>query len=150
MAGGLYPRPTLPTTHSHNPPQALLPLISSGRTFDAIYFDTFAEPYSALKTFFNELVIALLAPDGRFGFFHGLGADRRVSWDVYTRVVEIDLLDAGLETSWTEVEIDVEDGEGGDRGKGKGVVSEKTWKGVRRRYWDVGGVYRLPVCMFLG
>jgi protein arginine N-methyltransferase 2 len=103
--------------------------------FDAIYFDTFAEEYSALKTFFSEFVIALLAEGGRFSFFHGLGADRRVSWDVYTRVVELDLLDAGLETTWVDVEID---------------VSDEEWKGVRRRYWDVGGVYRLPVCEFVG
>jgi len=91
-------------------------------------------------------VIALLSPEGRFSFFHGLGADRRISWDVYTRVVEIDLLDAGLETVWTEVEIDVDEGEA----QGEGVEGEKTWKGVRRRYWDVGGMYRLPICTFLG
>jgi protein arginine N-methyltransferase 2 len=89
-------------------------------------------------------VIALLEPDGgRFGFFHGLGADRRVSWDVYTRVVEIDLLDAGLQTQWTDVDIDV------DADADKGVAADSTWTGVRRKYWDVGAVYRLPLCTFL-
>jgi len=131
--------------------QALLPLVEAGTTFDAIYFDTFAEPYSALKTFFNELVIALLEPDGgRFGFFHGLGADRRVSWDVYTRVVEIDLLDAGLQTQWTDVDIDVDaDADEGVAAADEGVAADSTWAGVRRKYWDVGAVYRLPICTFL-
>ncbi|KAF8247353.1 arginine N-methyltransferase 2 [Wilcoxina mikolae CBS 423.85] len=115
--------------------EALTPLLETGEVFDAIYFDTFAEEYSSLKTFFSEFVIALLAEGGRFSFFHGLGADRRVSWDVYTRVVELDLLDAGLDTTWIDVEID---------------VSDEEWRGVRRRYWDVGGVYRLPICGFIG
>jgi protein arginine N-methyltransferase 2 len=53
---------------------------------------------------------------------------------VYTRVVELDLLEAGLETVWTDVEIE---------------VREEEWTGVRRRYWDVGNTYRLPVCGFV-
>ncbi|KAF8544597.1 S-adenosyl-L-methionine-dependent methyltransferase [Trichophaea hybrida] len=112
--------------------EALAPLLETGEVFDAIYFDTFAEEYSSLKTFFSEFVIALLAEGGRFSFFHGLGADRRVSWDVYTRVVELDLLDAGLDTTWIDVEID---------------VGDEEWKGVRRRYWDVGGCID---CRFVG
>ncbi|TGZ82036.1 S-adenosyl-L-methionine-dependent methyltransferase [Ascodesmis nigricans] len=116
------------------------PLPSSSSTpgsgYDAIYFDTFAEPYTALKQFFSELVISSMSPTGRFGFFHGLGADRRVAYDVYTKVVEMDLWDAGLGVEWWEVEVEE-------------VVREETWRGVRRRYWDVGGVYRGPVCRFL-
>jgi protein arginine N-methyltransferase 2 len=54
---------------------------------------------------------------------------------VYTRVVELDLMEAGLQTEWKEVEVD---------------LAEEEWKGVRRRYWDVGNIYRLPVCTFLG
>ncbi|KAI5812289.1 S-adenosyl-L-methionine-dependent methyltransferase [Pyronema omphalodes] len=115
--------------------EALQPLLDNGEVFDAIYFDTFAEEYTALKSFFEDYVIALLAEGGRFSFFHGLGADKRISYDVYTRVVEIDLLEAGLETEWVEVEID---------------LKEEEWDGVRRRYWDVGNIYRLPVCTFVG
>jgi protein arginine N-methyltransferase 2 len=118
--------------------QDVLPtLIETGEvTFDAIYFDTFAEDYSALKLFFNEVVIALMESEGgRFGFFHGLGADRRISYDVYTKVLEIDLFEAGLEVEWKEVEI---------------AIAEEEWDGVTRRYWDVGKVYKLPICKFLG
>ncbi|KAA8902913.1 S-adenosyl-L-methionine-dependent methyltransferase [Sphaerosporella brunnea] len=132
----VFPYPKNPTPNKQLTRQALAPIIAAGTTFDAIYFDTFAEEYTALKEFFTEYVLALLSPDGgRFSFFHGLGADRRVSWDVYTRVVELDLLEAGLDTIWTDVEIE---------------LPEQTWTGVRRRYWDVGGVYRLPVCTFVG
>jgi protein arginine N-methyltransferase 2 len=54
--------------------------------FDAIFFDTFAEDYKALKEFFSEWVVQLLDSDGRFGFFNGMGADRQVCYDVYTKV----------------------------------------------------------------
>jgi len=67
-------------------------LIETGEIFDAIYFDTFAEEYKALKEFFTEHVIGLLASregsgeGGRFGFFNGMGADRQVCYDVYNKV----------------------------------------------------------------
>ena len=120
------------------PKQVLDPLIQTGETIDAIYFDTFAEDYSQLKLFFSEYVIALLSQEGgRFSFFHGLGADRRISYDVYTRVVEMDLFDAGLETTWEIFEL----------GEGEGQ-KEQDWEGVRRRYWTLGE-YKLPICMFM-
>ncbi|KAL7268356.1 Arginine N-methyltransferase 2 [Rhizina undulata] len=110
-------------------------IVARGETFDAIYFDTFAEPYTALKEFFSEYVVNLLeSVGGRFSFFHGLGADRRISYDVYTKVVEMDLFEAGLETTWEIVPLEKGDG--------------REWKGVRRRYW-VLGEYKLPVCVFM-
>ena len=113
-------------------------LLESGEVFDAIYFDTFGEDYAQLKLFFSEYVVGLMDPEGRFGFFNGLGADRRVCYDVYCKVVELDLCDAGMDVDWTDVEVGTlgEDGEG-------------EWKGVRRRYWTLNK-YRLPVCTFLG
>jgi protein arginine N-methyltransferase 2 len=118
--------------------QDVLPsLLESGQTYDAIYFDTFGEDYSALKLFFTEFVPGLLDEAGRFGFFNGLGADRRVCYDVYTRVVECDLVDAGLEVEWEDVAV----GRLGEEGEGE-------WAGVRRRYWTLEG-YRLPTCQFL-
>ncbi|CAZ80964.1 unnamed protein product [Tuber melanosporum] len=113
-------------------------LTQTGETMDAIYFDTFAEDYSQLKLFFSEYVIALLAQEGgRFSFFHGLGADRRISYDVYTRVVEMDLFGAGLETTWEAFEL----GESERR-------KDQAWEGVRRKYWTLGE-YKLPICMFM-
>ena len=54
--------------------------------FDAIFFDTFAEEYNALKELFSEWVVQLLDSEGRFGFFNGMGADRQVCYDVYSKV----------------------------------------------------------------
>jgi protein arginine N-methyltransferase 2 len=54
--------------------------------FDAMYFDTFAEEYKALKEFFSEWVVQLLDSDGQLSFFNGMGADRQVCYDVYTKV----------------------------------------------------------------
>ena len=113
-------------------------LLEEGEVFDAIYFDTFGEDYAQLKLFFSEYVVGLMDPEGRFGFFNGLGADRRVCYDVYCKVVELDLCDAGMDVDWTDVEV----GSLGEDGEGE-------WKGVRRRYWTLDK-YRLPVCTFLG
>ncbi len=67
--------------------QDVLPkLIDDGLELDAIYYDTYAEDYSDLKNFFDEYVIALLNTNGLFGFYNGLGADRQVCYDVYTKV----------------------------------------------------------------
>lgn len=115
-------------------------LLEAGEVYDAIYFDTFGEDYSQLRLFFDEYVPGLLDQNGIFGFFNGLGADRRVVYDVYTKVVEIHLTDAGLDVDWTEIDVDMKGLE--EDGKGE-------WEGVRRRYWTLDK-YRLPVCTFLG
>ncbi|KAF3935414.1 hypothetical protein ABW20_dc0104164 [Dactylellina cionopaga] len=120
--------------------QEILPkLVEQGTiTFDAIYFDTFAEDYTQLKLFFMEYVIGLLDSDGRFGFFNGLGADRQIAYDVYKKVAEFDMLEAGLETEWHEVVVD-----------SKKMEGEGEWRGVRRKYWDLEK-YWLPVSKFMG
>lgn len=127
-------------------------LVEQNEVYDAIYFDTFAEDYKALKEFFSESVIGLLDPEGRFGFFNGLGADRQICYDVYTKVrrvvtysykkpnvvqvVEMELFEAGLDTEFEDIRIpDLEE-------KGE-------WEGVRRRYWALDN-YRMPTCKFIG
>lgn len=54
--------------------------------FDAIYFDTFAEEYKALKEFFSEWAVQFLDSNGKLSFFNGMGADRQICYDVYTKV----------------------------------------------------------------
>ena len=51
-------------------------IIEQGILFDAIYFDTFAEDYKALRDFFSDCIIGLLDDGGKFGFFNGLGAGK--------------------------------------------------------------------------
>ena len=69
-----------PNVHIHEGRwQDVLPkLVEQGVVLDAIYYDTFAEDYAALKEFFAEYVIQLLAKDGKFGWYNGLGADRQI------------------------------------------------------------------------
>ncbi|KAH9215589.1 S-adenosyl-L-methionine-dependent methyltransferase, partial [Leptodontidium sp. 2 PMI_412] len=81
-------------------------LLRAGEVYDAIYFDTFGEDYAQLKLFFTEVIPGLLDSEGAFGFFNGLGADRRVCYDVYCKVVEMDCLEAGLDVEWTDVDVD--------------------------------------------
>lgn len=131
-AKGWFDKPGV-TIHSGKWQDILPALVGEGLVFDAIYYDTFAESYHDFKEFFSEHVIGLLDQNGRWSYFNGMGADRQISYDVYQKIVEIDLLDAGFDVEWTEIDLP-------DLGK--------EWKGVKRKYWDVAS-YRLPVCRFL-
>ncbi|KAI9662529.1 MAG: Arginine N-methyltransferase 2 [Bathelium mastoideum] len=125
--------------------QDILPkLIEDGIMFDGIYYDTFAEDYKALKEFFSEHVIGLLDPaggrdgeGGRFSFYNGLGADRQICYDVYTKVSEMDLFEAGFDTKWEDVPVPAN------------LMDPSNWKDIRRPYWALD-IYRLPTCMFIG
>lgn len=68
--------------------QEILPTLGD-IVFDAIYFDTFAEEYKALREFFSEWVVQFLDSEGRMSFFNGMGADRQICYDVYTKVPSI-------------------------------------------------------------
>jgi protein arginine N-methyltransferase 2 len=82
---GWYDKPNV-TIHEGRWQDVLPKLVEQGVVLDAIYYDTFAEDYKALKEFFSEYVIQLLDPAGRFGWYNGLGADRQICYDVYTKV----------------------------------------------------------------
>ncbi|KAI5918277.1 S-adenosyl-L-methionine-dependent methyltransferase [Camillea tinctor] len=121
--------------------QEVMPkLLEKGETYDAIYFDTFGEDYGQLRMFFTEYVPGLLEDNGIFSFFNGLGADRQVCYDVYAKVVEMHLSDAGMDVDWQVLDVDMKGLE--EEGKGE-------WQGVKRRYWTLDK-YRLPVCTLMG
>ncbi|KAI9904856.1 hypothetical protein N3K66_001385 [Trichothecium roseum] len=115
-------------------------LLEAGEQYDAIYFDTFGEDYSQLRMFMMEHIPGLMDMEGRFSFFNGLGADRQICYDVYTKVVEMHTTDAGLDIEWEESNVDMS--AMAEEGKGE-------WEGVRRRYWTLNK-YRLPICTFMG
>lgn len=114
--------------------QDILPeLMTQGEMFDAIYYDTFAESYADFRDFFTEQVIGILEQEGKWGFFNGMGADRQISYDVYQKVVEMDLFEAGFDVQWEEIAVPKLEGE---------------WNGVRRPYWSIDK-YRLPLCKYM-
>ncbi|KXJ96009.1 arginine N-methyltransferase 2 [Microdochium bolleyi] len=115
-------------------------LMEAGETYDAVYFDTFGEDYAQLRHFFTEHVPYMLTETGAFGFFNGLGADRKICYDVYTRVSEMHLSDAGLDVEWQELDVDMQ---------GLGKEGEGEWEGVKRRYWTLEK-YQLPRCTLMG
>ncbi|KAL6403368.1 arginine N-methyltransferase 2 [Ilyonectria robusta] len=140
--------------------QDVLPqLLADGEVYDAIYFDTFGEDYSQLRMFFTEYVVGVMDEAGRFSFFNGLGADRKICYDVYTKVVEMQCADAGLDVEWEESDVDM---------AGLDQAGKGEWEGVRRRYWTLDSEtpsylpfmmtvltlhfteYRLPICSFMG
>ncbi|KAL4749272.1 protein arginine N-methyltransferase 2 [Aspergillus terricola var. indicus] len=114
--------------------QDILPgLVAEGVMFDAIYYDTFAESYADFRDFFTEQVIGVLEQEGKWSFFNGMGADRQISYDVYQKVVEMDLFEAGFDVEWEEIDVPKLEGE---------------WNGVRRPYWSIDK-YRLPLCKYM-
>ena len=122
------------TIHEGTWRSAVPRIIEQGILFDAIYFDTFAEDYKALRDFFSDFLIGILDEGGKWGFFNGLGADRQVCYDVYCKVVEMDLFEAGYDTTWETLEVK--------------DIGEEEWEGMKRRYW-VLDEYKLPVCEFV-
>ncbi|KAI7867505.1 S-adenosyl-L-methionine-dependent methyltransferase [Spinellus fusiger] len=112
--------------------QDMVPTIT--HTFDGIFFDTYGEFYDDLR-FFHDAVPNLLATEGIYTWFNGLGATNQFFHDVYCRVSEVDLRDFGLSTEYVEMLIPTADEKG-------------VWDGVRQRYW-VLETYKLPICRFL-
>ena len=123
------------TIHEGRWQDAVPKIIDQSLLFDAIYFDTFAEDYKALRDFFSDQLIGLLEDSGKWGFFNGLGADRQICYDVYAKVVEMDLFEAGFDTEWETISVP--------------DLGESTWRDVKRRYWVLKS-YRLPICSFTG
>ncbi|KAI1335655.1 arginine N-methyltransferase 2 [Xylariaceae sp. FL0016] len=134
------PSPDAYKVHAGKWQDVIPQLLEKGDIYDAIYFDTFGEDYSQLRNFFTEHVPGLLDEGGIFSFFNGLGADRQVCYDVYTKVVEMHLSDAGMDVEWQDLDVDL---------KGLDKEGEGEWDGVKRRYWTLER-YRLPICTFMG
>ena len=126
------PEPGAYAVHEGKWQQVCLQLLQEGQVYDAIYFDTFGEDYGQLRMFFTEFIPGLLDSQGIFSFFNGLGADRKICYDVYTKVADMHLADAGLDVEWKEIDVDMKDL--AEAGKGE-------WEGVRRRYWTLDSKY---------
>ncbi|KAF2636542.1 arginine N-methyltransferase 2 [Massarina eburnea CBS 473.64] len=132
---GWYDKPNV-TIHEGRWQDILPKLVEQGVVLDGIYYDTFAEDYAALREFFSEYVIQLLSPEGKFGWYNGLGADRQICYDVYTKVAEMDLYEAGFDTEWEDIQVP------------PSLHGSKEWEGTRRPYWTID-IYRLPVNTFV-
>lgn len=107
-------------------------LEEEGVQLDGIYYDTFSEHYSDLVEFFDQ-VVALLKPTGIFSFFNGLGADRKVCYDVYKQVVEVDVQDYGMSVEYIPMPVNLD---------------KSTWNGIRHEYWTLSEYY-LPKITFV-
>ncbi|KAG1765027.1 hypothetical protein EDD22DRAFT_881753 [Suillus occidentalis] len=98
--------------------------------FDVIYTDTFSENYSELHKFFKHLRDLLASSESRFSFFNGLGATNALFYDVYTRLSELHLADAGADVLWSDVDVSVQ-------------KDEERW-GETRKYFSLP-IYHLPI-----
>lgn len=118
-------------------------LDQGGVFFNGVYYDTFSEHYhpDMYPNLFDALV-GLLQPEGVISFFNGLGADRKVVYDVYKKVVAYDLADLGLDVTYEEIPMDASE----ESKKLNG--DENVWKDVKRSYWNCD-VYYHPEIRFV-
>lgn len=117
-------------------------LLSSGMFFNGIYYDTFSEHYQDMLELF-DYIVGLLKPHGVFSFFNGLGADRQVVYDVYRKLVELDLANYGLQVNFTDVPVPKE-----TLMKSEGETEKSVWDDVKRSYWSCP-VYYHPEARFI-
>lgn len=117
--------------------ETLPPLLTKGVFFDGIYYDTYSEHYDDMLELY-DLLVGLLKLTGTFSFFNGLGADRLVCYEVYKKVVELDLMNYGLSVKYLEktppanvLKPDTEEG--------------SVWKDIKRAYWTCPTYYHPEV-----
>ncbi|KAI5956524.1 RMT2 [Candida jiufengensis] len=116
-------------------------LLSQNIFFNGIYYDTFSEHYQDMLELF-DLVVGLLKPYGIFSFFNGLGADRIVIYEVYKKLVELDLENYGLCCKFIDVEVPEE------LFKHESKEDGSIWDDVKRSYWSCP-IYYHPEIKFM-
>lgn len=95
-------------------------LLDEGSTFfDGIYYDTFSEHYQDMLDLY-DVVVGLLKPEGIFSFFNGLGADRSLCYDVYQKIVVIDVNNYGMDCKYTNISVPL----------------NQNWQDVKRSYFN--------------
>lgn len=118
-ADGWYDRPNVVVLEGRWQ-DSLNSLLDQGSVFfDGIYYDTFSEHYHDMLDLY-DLVVGLLKPEGVFSFFNGLGADRPLCYDVYRRIVALDVHDYGLYCQYTTVPLTL----------------DQQWHSVKRSYYN--------------
>lgn len=117
-------------------------LLTKGVFFDGIYYDTFSEHYEDMVEDLFDLVVGLLKPTGTFSFFNGLGADRLVCYEVYKKVVDLDLSNYGLQVNFTEMEAPMTTLKENDQ------EDDSVWKDIKRPYWRCP-IYYHPEARFM-
>jgi len=97
--------------------------------FDAIFFDTYAESYADMQTFFDLLPRAL-KPTGVFSFFNGMCPFNTFFHGVACEFVKVQLERLGLQVDFVPIAVD--------------AMGDSTWKDSKRRYW-LFDTYHLPL-----
>ncbi|CAL9727679.1 protein arginine N-methyltransferase 2 [Monosporozyma unispora] len=101
-------------------------LLDEGETFfDGIYYDTFSEHYQDMLDLY-DVIVGLIKPEGVFSFFNGLGADREICYDVYKKIVEIDVATYGMKCEFETIDI---------------TKILPDWKDVKRSYYNCNYYY---------
>mgnify|MGYP003362144648 FL=1 len=124
-ADGWYEKPNV-TVLEGKWQDSLNKLLDEGTVFfDGIYYDTFSEHYEDMLDLY-DVIVGLIKPEGVFSFFNGLGADRPLCYDVYKKIVELDVNMYGMKCEYTTVQI---------------AKDLPDWKDVKRSYYNCDYYY---------
>ena len=93
--------------------------------FDGVYYDTFSEHYQDMLDLY-DVIVGLIKPEGVFSFFNGLGADREICYDVYKKIVEIDVATYGMKCEFSTIDI---------------TKILPDWQNVKRSYYNCNYYY---------
>lgn len=125
--------------------------------FDGIFFDTYAEHSYDMEDFHQQITMsddgdnnssskghnALLSkPNGVYSFFNGLAPDNLFFHGVACNVVKLQLSKLGLDTEFLTCQMTAPPDR--DTANANGNNVNKTWEGIRRKYWHGRDVYYLP------
>lgn len=115
--------------------QDVLPTLSDA-SFDAIFFDTYAEDDAEMAAFHQQLP-RLLRPGGIYSFFNGFCPRNIFFQGVACAVVQLELEALGFSCEFRSVTLP------------RGAVNGEGWEGVRRPYF-YSETYYLPHCVLGG
>lgn len=112
--------------------QEVLPILPDS-SFDAIFFDTYAEDDAEMHAF-HEHLPRLLRPGGVYSFFNGFCPRNIFLQGVACAVVQLELQALGFTSEFRPVTLP------------RGAVNGEGWAGVRRPYF-YSETYYLPHCV---
>lgn len=108
-------------------------MVSRG-PYDGVFFDTYAEMYGDMLTFFN-LLPRLVRPGGRVSYFNGLSDKNIFAQGISCRVAQMDLANLGLACVFEPFAL--------------GQVSDDEWRKVVNHYWSLE-TYYIPLAVMSG
>lgn len=114
--------------------------------FDGIFFDTYGEYYRDMQILQAQLP-SIMRPKGIYSFFNGLCPRNIFFHGVCCEIVKLELTRLQFEVNFHPLSIESLNKLNREKSQVDDVTDEKTWKGVKDKYW-FSDTYYLPFCVY--